>query len=153
MEKQLRSANEWMGPETAGDLRPTLPLLERIGGVKSETCSSGTAKNSKNIGVWMKLICLPGGSQTVVKVVSTVYDWLLPRPEFGKFFLACPLKLGHSSSGSRGVVCKTCFYMFLFLYHFSFHGVFGVLRLVQLATLIIEEDGTHPGRDQQLGSR
>lgn len=63
------SVNEWMGPE-AGDLRPTLPLLERI-----------------------------GGSQTVVKVVSTVYDWLLPRPEFGKFFLACPLKMGRIRAG------------------------------------------------------
>lgn len=63
------SANEWMGPE-AGDLRPALPLLERI-----------------------------GGSQTVVKVVSTVYDWLLPRPEFGKFFLACPLKMGRIRAG------------------------------------------------------
>ena len=29
----------------------------------------------------------------MVKVVSTVYDWLLPRPEFGRFFLACPLPL------------------------------------------------------------
>lgn len=27
---KLRSVNEWMGPE-AGDLRPALPLLERIG--------------------------------------------------------------------------------------------------------------------------
>jgi len=63
------SVNEWMGPE-AGDLRPALPLLERI-----------------------------GGGQTVVKVVSTVYDWLLPRPEFGKFFLACPLKMGRIRAG------------------------------------------------------
>lgn len=63
------SVNEWMGPE-AGDLRQVLPLLERI-----------------------------GGSQTVVKVVSTVYDWLLPRPEFGKFFLACPLKMGRIRAG------------------------------------------------------
>ena len=46
-----------------------------------------------NLDIWNNLIWLAGGSQTVVKVVSTVYDWLLPRPEFGKFFLACPLML------------------------------------------------------------
>ncbi|CAJ1361551.1 unnamed protein product [Effrenium voratum] len=63
------SVQDWMGPEV-GDLRPVQPLLERI-----------------------------GGSQTVVKVVSTVYDWLLPRPEFGRFFLACPLKMGRIRAG------------------------------------------------------
>jgi len=51
-------------------LRPQQPLLERI-----------------------------GGAQTCEKVVSTVYDWLAFRPEFGRFFLACPLKMGRIRAG------------------------------------------------------
>eukprot|EP00930_Biecheleria_cincta_P039112 TRINITY_DN26903_c0_g1_i1.p1 TRINITY_DN26903_c0_g1~~TRINITY_DN26903_c0_g1_i1.p1 ORF type:complete len:1482 (-),score=245.16 TRINITY_DN26903_c0_g1_i1:147-4532(-) len=51
-------------------IRPQQPLLERI-----------------------------GGAQTVEKVVSTVYDWLAFRPEFGRFFLACPLKMGRIRAG------------------------------------------------------
>ncbi|CAE6967238.1 Smok2b [Symbiodinium sp. CCMP2592] len=64
------SVQDWIGAEADQGIRPVQPLLERI-----------------------------GGSQTVVKVVSTVYDWLLPRPEFGKFFLACPLKMGRIRAG------------------------------------------------------
>lgn len=65
-------STDWTTPLEAADtsMRPVLPLLERI-----------------------------GGSQTVVKVVSTVYDWLLPRPEFGRFFLQCPLKMGRIRAG------------------------------------------------------
>eukprot|EP00439_Symbiodinium_sp_Y106_P084908 s357_g26.t5 len=44
------SVTDWIGAEADQGIRPVQPLLERI-----------------------------GGSQTVVKVVSTVYDWLLPR--------------------------------------------------------------------------
>ena len=76
-----RSLQDWIGPENEQNTRPVQPLVERIGRAKGEhSCFEHVFHTS-------------GGSQTVVKVVGTVYDWLLPRPEFGRFFLACPLKL------------------------------------------------------------
>eukprot|EP00927_Polykrikos_kofoidii_P033518 TRINITY_DN28346_c0_g1_i1.p1 TRINITY_DN28346_c0_g1~~TRINITY_DN28346_c0_g1_i1.p1 ORF type:complete len:1169 (+),score=185.90 TRINITY_DN28346_c0_g1_i1:144-3509(+) len=35
-----------------------------------------------------------GGAKTISQAVHSAFDWLLPRPEFAQFFLACPMKPG-----------------------------------------------------------
>jgi len=40
-----------------------------------------------------------GGAVALRKVVGATYDYLVPRPEFARFFAACPMKMGRIRAG------------------------------------------------------